>query len=338
MRPHLNRLPGVKLRSCLGTIAGFLLLCSALFGQEFKPRLTLLGHKARVMCVAVSPDGKMLASGGGDRTIRFWNVASGTEQNTIKVSDGADWIGSLALSPDGKTLASGGSGSGSNTVTLWDVGTGKGVALLKEGQCMDPVAVFSPDGKILASAATFLRKTPVTFWDAKTRKQVAKTEEKLSVQALAITPDGKTAVVLGRRGGITSVQTATGKITARIKTNDDSFAAAAFSPDAKTLATATWDETTVSLWAVATGKQQVAISVPERSVSCLVFSPDGKTLVTGGVDGTIKLWTVATGKEIAKLTGHFDEVHALAFGLDGRLLASGSSDQTIRLWDVPSQK
>ena len=126
------------------------------------------------------------------------------------------------------------------------------------------MAVFSPDGKILASAATFLNETPVMFWDAATRKQMAKTEEKLSVEALAITPDGKAAVVLGRGGGITSIQTATGKITARIKTNDDYSAAAVFSPDAKTLATVTGDETTVSLWAVATGKQQAAISVPER--------------------------------------------------------------------------
>ena len=89
MRPHRNRLPGVKLRSCLGTIAGFLLLCSALFGQEFKPRLTLLGHKARIMCVAVNPDGKLLASGGDDGIIRFWDVASGKEQNTIEVASGS---------------------------------------------------------------------------------------------------------------------------------------------------------------------------------------------------------------------------------------------------------
>ncbi len=90
MRPHRNRLPAVKLRSCLGTIAGFLLLGSALFGQEFKPRLTLPGHKARIMCVAVNPDGKLLASGGDDGIIRFWDVASGKEQNTIEVA--SEWV------------------------------------------------------------------------------------------------------------------------------------------------------------------------------------------------------------------------------------------------------
>jgi WD40 repeat protein len=125
------------------------------------------------MCVAVNPDGKLLASGGDDGIIRFWDVALGKEQNTIEVANGAEWIGALAFGLDGKALASGGSGRGPNTVTLWDVGTHKGVVLLEEGQCMHPVAVFSPDGKILASAATFLNETPVMFWDAATRKSDA---------------------------------------------------------------------------------------------------------------------------------------------------------------------
>jgi len=335
---HLNLLPRVKPPSYLGILAGFLLFCSPLSGQETKPRLTLLGHKARVMCVAVSPDGKTLASGGDDLTIRFWDLASGKERNTIKVDDEADWIGSLAFSPDGKMLASGGSGSGANTVKLWDVGTRKGVTLLEEGQCMLPVAVFSPDGKILASASTFLHATPLAFWDTTTRKPVAKTEKALSIEALAFTPDGKTMVVLGRYGGITSVQTATGKITATMKTADDLFVAAAFSPDAKTLATVTWNETTVKLWAVATGKQQVAIKGPASGVSRMIFSPDGKTLVAGGGDGTIKFWTVATGKEWATLTGHEGEARSLVFSLDGKLLVSGSVDGTIEIWDVPPQK
>src|SRR4029453_18256067 len=109
-------------------------------------------------------------------------------------------------------------GSGANTVALWDIDTRKGAVLQEEGQCVLPVAAFGPDGKILATAATFLNENPLTFWDATTRKRVAKTEKEFSVAALAFTPDGKTAIVLGRHGGITSVQTATGKITATVKT------------------------------------------------------------------------------------------------------------------------
>jgi WD40 repeat protein len=337
LRHHLNPLPAVKLPSDFVIIAWLLLFCSPLSGQELKPRLTLLGHKARVMNVAVSPDGKTLASGGDDVTIRFWDVASGKQQNTIKVADEAEWIGSLAFSSDGKMLVSGGSGSGANTVKLWDVGTRKGVTLQEEGQCMLPVAVFSPDSKTVASASTFLNETPLTFWDATTRKRVAKTEKVFSVEALAFTPDGKTAVALGRNGGITSVQTATGKITATMKTAEDSFSAAAFSPDAKILATATWDETTVKLRAVATGKELLAIKGPASRVSCMVFSPDGKTLVTGCENGAIKCWNVATGKVAATLTGH-EGVRCLAFSPDGKVLVSGSEDETIKIWDIPPQK
>ena len=70
--------------------------------------------------MAYSPDGKTLASGSGDKTIKLWDVATGKEQATLKGH--TDWVTSVAFSPDGKTLAS---GSEDKTIKLWDVATGK---------------------------------------------------------------------------------------------------------------------------------------------------------------------------------------------------------------------
>jgi WD40 repeat protein len=77
-------------------------------------------HEDRVLSVAYSPDGKTLASGSFDGTIKLWDVATGKERATLKGHTG--WVRSVAYSPDSKTLAS---GSEDETIKLWDVATGK---------------------------------------------------------------------------------------------------------------------------------------------------------------------------------------------------------------------
>src|SRR5262249_48345821 len=122
----------------LGITLACLLFSSPLSAQEPKLRLTLRGHTGEGRCVAFSPDGKTLVSGGGDNTIRFWDVASSKEKATLK--NGArvcccHGVDSLAFPPDGKTLAS---GSGSKYVKLWDVATRKDTTLLDDDLSQDP--------------------------------------------------------------------------------------------------------------------------------------------------------------------------------------------------------
>jgi len=93
---------------------------SPLAAQEAKLRDTLKGHTSHVGSVAFSPDGRTLASGSEDNTIKLWNVATG--KNTATLKGHTDIVWSVSFSPDGKTLAS---GSSNNTVKLWDVKTGK---------------------------------------------------------------------------------------------------------------------------------------------------------------------------------------------------------------------
>ena len=86
---------------------------SKTLGETFSPNLTLKGHSDSVWAVAISPDGKMLASVSTDKTIKLWNLATGQELRTLKGH--SDWVNSVAFSPDGKTLAS---GSSDKTVKL----------------------------------------------------------------------------------------------------------------------------------------------------------------------------------------------------------------------------
>ncbi|HAX85896.1 MAG TPA: type IV secretion protein Rhs [Cyanobacteria bacterium UBA11370] len=123
----------------------------------------------------------------------------------------------------------------------------------------------------------------------------------------------------------------------RLEGHKSAVYSVSFSPDGKTLASASGDKT-IKLWDVATGKQITTLKGHTNSVSSVSFSPDGKTLAFASGDKTIKLWDVATGKQITALTGHEELVTSVSFSPDDKTLASGSYDQTIKLWDVATGK
>jgi WD40 repeat protein len=111
----------------------------------------------------------------------------------------------------------------------------------------------------------------------------------------------------------------------------------AFSPDGKTIASASGDKT-VKLWDAATGKEITTLKGHSSGVSSVAFSPDGKTIASASWDNTVKLWDAATGTEINTLKGHSNAVYSVAFSPDGKTIASASDDKTVKLWDAATGK
>jgi WD40 repeat protein len=216
-----------------------------LAGQEISH---LKGHSTPgvyielIFSLAFSPDGKILASGSKDCTIKLWEVSTEREISTLKGH--RKYINSVAFSPDGKILAS---GSKDKTIKLWDVRTGREITTLWEHSYGVSSVAFSPDGKTLASSGG--DKT-IKLWDVRTGQKISTLNGHLSfVSSVAFTPDGKTLASSGGDKTIKLWDACTGQEISTLEGHSDVVDSVAFSPDGQTLASGSWD-TTIKIWLV----------------------------------------------------------------------------------------
>ncbi|MFJ9590418.1 nSTAND1 domain-containing NTPase [Streptomyces acidicola] len=297
-------------------------------------RATLTGHTGEVHSVAFSPDGKTLATGGNDGTIRLWDM---TGRRPSAVLDGlSSQVQMVAFSPDGKTLVT---SHNSWNARVWDVRTRKQTAVLTGA---GSPAVFSPDGDTIATGG---RQGKVLLWDARTHQKTgelrAHRNDDVSLHDLALSPDGTTlAVTVIGSGAGASDESAVQlwdvrdkRRTATLKGHTGQVQSPAFSLDGGTLATGASDAT-IRLWDMRTHRQVARLTGPSGTVFAVAFSPDGRTLASAGQNQTVWLWDVQARVALTVLNGHTGSVDALAFSPDGATLASGSMDGTVRLWDM----
>ena len=291
---------------------------------------TLEGHQDRVSSLSYSPDGKTIASGSADKTIKLWDAATGKVLRTLESH--REWVLSLSYSPDGRTIASDG---GDKTIKLWDVATGKVLRTL-EGHKREVLRVsYSPDGKTIASGSW--DKT-IKLWDVATGKVLRTLEgHQDGVSSLSYSPDGKTIASGSGDNTIKLWDVATGKLLRTLEGHQVSVQSLSYSPDGKTIASGSEDNT-IKLWDAATGRLLRTLEGHQDGVSSLSYSPDGRTIASGSWDSSIKLWDAATGKFLRTLEGHQGEVNSLSYSPDGKTIASGSADKTIKLWDVTTDQ
>ena len=292
---------------------------------------TLQGHQDGVLNISYSPDGKTIASGSADKTIKLWDGTTGRLLRTLQGHQKGIW--SISFSPDGKTIAS---GSIDKTIKLWDVATGNLLRTLQAHQEEVISIRFSPDGKTIASGSN---DRSIKLWDRATGKLLRTLQaHQQGIISIRLSPDGKTIASGSDDKTIKLWDVATGKLLRTLQAHQNSVISVSYSPDGKTIASGSIDKT-IKLWDVATGKLLRTLQGHQEGVLGISFSPNGKTIASGSDDKTIKLWDVATGNLLHTLEGHQSSVMSVNYSPDGKTIASSSSDKTIKLWaGTPDQR
>ena len=332
--------------------------------QTGKELALLIGHTGRVTSLGFPADGRFLASGSFDRTVRLWDIDTGKQTAVFAGHRGG--IAAIAVSPDGKSVVSG--GSWDSTLILWDTETGEQIKrhtrytdnlirrfkiwLNKSSTVPNPNAIealaFSPDGKTFVSGH---RDSTLRLWEAETgwKSATVKDHKPGGIDGLAFSPDGN-MLASSTWDGTMLHAFPKGKLLARHIHGIPFPRNLVFSPDGTRIIGSGYlgretigKQRFVHKWDAATGK--LLMSTPTAhtgQLEALAVSPDGNTVLTGSWDGTIHRWDLKTGTDLSTFaTGHGRGTRALAFSEDGQTLMStlvrwgrwGREEQKL-FWDT----
>lgn len=297
-----------------------------------QPLAVLHGHGAGVTCVAFSPDGALLASGGKDRAVVLWDVSDGTELARLTGHNAALGVHGLAFSPDGARLAS---RSHSETVIVWDVASGERVLRFRK-----PVSSLNPEQSLAYSVDGTRLVAGYELFDAQTGESLGMfgahrgptNQGAFSADGtlFALACGGDTGYGPPAENALKVYDAITRKELAEFKEHGDWVVQVGFDPAVRLLASLDYS----GILNIHDWPDGQLIGRGNR-ITTFLFGAAG-LLVVANSDQSLRLLDTATGGgDGLRLDGHTGRVHQLAFNRAGTLLASASEDRSIRLWGVP---
>mmetsp|Transcript_23505 Transcript_23505/g.32971 ORF Transcript_23505/g.32971 Transcript_23505/m.32971 type:complete len:548 (+) Transcript_23505:124-1767(+) len=339
---------------------------------------TMPGHTEAILHVSYSPDGRHLASGGGDTTVRFWDVNTSLPKHTCYGHK--NHVLCTAWSPDGSRFAS---SDKNGVMILWDPTTGKpmgGRSTLRahkqwitsiswepmhaNASC-ERLVTSSKDGtckvwnvrtqQCIATLAGHTDSVECVKWGGEGLIYTASRDRTIRVWTAEKNDVGKLVRTLkGHAHRINTLALSSDDICrtgpfdhtcTKFKSKEDAYQAAVekyqkfkSGTEPERLVSGS-DDFTLFLWHPKESKHPIKrLTGHQQAVNHIAFSPDGRYFASASFDKKVKIWNGKSGDFIATLTGHVGAVYQVAWSSDSRYLVSASKDSTAKLWEMPSGK
>lgn len=284
-------------------------------------------HNTNIYGLAWSPDGRTLATGGWDNTVKLWEIERGTLLWTGR-HDGQ--VNDVAFSPDGHYLASGGT---DGQVRLWDSENGSQVQQLASQGGTINALTWSPDGMYLASGTNdgsiWLWKLEMPAPDIHVQQLLGHTNW---VQALAFSLDSTHLASASSDGTVKLWKMESGSCLQTFIGHTDRVLCVAWSPDGRTVASGGWDSA-IFLWDIMQGRARASLIPGDNNmITSVAFTPDSRTLLSSSK--TMRIWDVEYGQCLHTIDTYQIIFLDIDWSPDGQFLAASDSHGQVMLWKV----
>jgi WD40 repeat protein len=287
------------------------------------------GHRAAVKSVAYSLDGKLIATGSRDHSVKLWEVSTGREIRSFLGHLNA--VNAIAFDPTGKLMAT---GSSDKDIIIWEIATGKEILRISGHQKSVTSVAFSTDGKLLASGGTE-RKAYV--WDATTGDSLGEYKvyaPQVGIQ-VSFSEDSKTLITGNDNGMIQLFDLDKKQVYDTLRNISSSSCGGCPSyiqrNNREELLSAS-DHGPVTLWNLKTGKIIREYGLEDDDYNGVGMMGN---YVFASKEDTIKIWTTA-GKFVRRFTIPNTQINATTISPDGHYLTAVTNDKITRTWHIKS--